>query len=66
MSVEIIPVVDHEQYTVDGFLVYKTYFGNWSCKTDLSQKQLAAFEIYEEKVINNKMIKKHTKATYKG
>lgn len=66
VEIQIVPVIDHEQYTVDGFLVYKDQFNNWTCKTDLSDKQLRAFDRYEKNVIKNPRFKKHTKATYKG
>ena len=66
MSVEIVPVTDHEQYTVDGFLIWMDPLGNWTCKVDLSHKQLTAFWLYEENVIKNKSFKKNTKATFKG
>lgn len=66
MSVEIIPITDHEQYTVDGYLVFKDPLRDWTCKVALSHDQLTAFWIYEQTVIKNKAFKKHTKATYKG
>ncbi|MRX40381.1 hypothetical protein GJU43_13925 [Flavobacterium sp. LC2016-23] len=66
MNVEIKPITDHEQYTVNGHLVHKDQFNNWTCKQDLSDKELCAFARYEKLVINNDRFKKHTKATYKG
>lgn len=66
MSVEIIPIEDHQQYTVNGHIVTKNNYGNWSCNHDLSNKELNAFQLYIKQVINNTVIKKHTKATYKG
>tara|TARA_R110002124_G_scaffold228784_1_gene394106 strand:+ start:1642 stop:1845 length:204 start_codon:yes stop_codon:yes gene_type:complete len=65
MSVEIIPIKDHEEYTINGHVVYKDDLGNWSCKHDLSRQELNAFKNYEKLVINNKAFKKHTKSTYK-
>lgn len=65
MSVEIIPIKDHEEYTINGHLVYKDQFNNWTCKQDLSDTELRAFRRYEKLVINNTAFKKHTKATYK-
>lgn len=64
MSVTIQPVKDHEEYTVNGHLVYKETRGNWACTHDLSNIELNAFRNYEKVVINNKAFKKHTKATY--
>lgn len=66
MNVEIKPIIDHEQYEVNGHLVYKDHLGNWSCKGDLSDKELRAFKNYETVVIKNPRFKTHTKATYKG
>lgn len=51
MNVEIIPITDHEQYEVNGHLVYRDHLNNWSCKQDLSNKELLAFKKYEEVVI---------------
>ncbi|WP_281237877.1 hypothetical protein [Flavobacterium praedii] len=65
MSVTIQPVKDHEEYTVNGHLVYKDALGNWTCKHDLSNTELNAFRNYEKVVINNKAFKKHTKSVYK-
>jgi hypothetical protein len=65
MSVEIVPIIDHEQYEVNGHLVYKNSLNNWTFKVDLSDKELRAFKNYEKLVINNKAFKRHTKATYK-
>lgn len=65
MSVEIKPIIDHEQYEVNGHLVHKDQLGNWSCKQDLSEKELEAFKNYEKLVINNLKFKTHPKSTYK-
>jgi hypothetical protein len=65
-GITIIPVTDHESYTVNGHLVYKNQLDNWTCNVDLSAKELHAFDLYENVVINNKRLKHHTKATYKG
>jgi hypothetical protein len=64
MNVTITPVVDHETYKVNGHTVYKDTRGNWTCKADLSHRELNAFSRYEKLVINNKAFKKHTRATY--
>lgn len=66
VEIEIIPIIDHEQYTVDGLLVYKDMHNNWACQTDLTSNQMNAFKNYEKQVINNKAFKKHTKSTYKS
>ena len=65
MSVTIQPVKDHEEYTVNGHLVYKDTRGTWVCKHNLSTTELNAFRNYEKVVINNKAFKKHTKSVYK-
>jgi hypothetical protein len=65
MGVIIKPVVQGEQYTVNG--VYVTKRGdNWHYSMEPSQKEVKAFGIYLEEIINNPSIKKHTTATYKG
>ncbi|MEO7977745.1 hypothetical protein [Flavobacterium sp.] len=64
MNVEIIPVEDHKEYKVNGHLVYRDTYGNWTCKHDLSALELRMFARYEKLVINNTRFKKHTKATY--
>ncbi|RTY93215.1 hypothetical protein EKM01_03710 [Flavobacterium sp. RSP46] len=65
MSVTITPIIDHEQYEVNGHLVCKDGLNNWTCKHDLSSQELNAFRNYEKLVINNKAFKKHTKSIYK-
>jgi hypothetical protein len=66
MTVTIIPITDHEQYSVNGHNMYKDQNNNWMSKTPLSDRELRAFRNYEKLVINNKAFKTHTKATYKG
>jgi lipopolysaccharide biosynthesis protein len=63
-SVTIEPIVDKEKYRVNGHLVYKNQWSNWSCEQDLSDGELWAFTIYEKLIIKNPKIKKHTKALY--
>lgn len=65
MSVEIIPITDHEAYKVNGHVVYKDSLNNWTCKIALSNKELEAFAVYRESIIENKRVKKHTKSTYR-
>jgi hypothetical protein len=65
MSVEIKPVIDHEQYEVNGHLILKDATNNWTCQDPLSPKEIRAFRNYEKLIINNLKFKKHTKATYK-
>lgn len=65
VQVTIKPIIDHIKYNVNGHTVYKDSFDNWSCKVDLSTKELAAFKRYEKNVINNPVFTKHTPATYK-
>ena len=64
-QITITPIIDHEQYNLNGHVVYKDTQNDWVCKADLSTKELAAFKRYEKLVINNPNFKKHTKATYK-
>lgn len=65
MTVTIIPIADHEQYSVNGHLVHKDSSERWNSRTSLSDTELKAFKRYEKIVINNPAFKKHTKATYK-
>ncbi|MDX6187965.1 hypothetical protein SGQ83_01265 [Flavobacterium sp. Fl-318] len=65
MNVEIIPIIDHQEYTVNGHKVYRDQYNNWACRHDLSNTELNAFRNYEKAVINNKAFKKHTKSIYK-
>ncbi|HEX8577134.1 MAG TPA: hypothetical protein VF677_12640 [Flavobacterium sp.] len=62
--ITIKPIIDHEQYYLNGHVVYRDTQNEWVCKTDLSTKELAAFKRYEKLVIKNPAFKKHTKATY--
>ncbi len=66
MSVSIIPVEDHQEYTVNGKTVYKNRDGAWECKVTLTTVETKAFLNYNKAIINNKDIKKHTKSEYKG
>ena len=66
IEITITPIIDHESYKVNGHLVYKDSLDNWTCKHDLSSKELTAFRNYQKLVINNKAFKKHTKATYQS
>lgn len=65
MSVIIKPVVQGEQYTVNGIYIQKCG-DDWKFSIEPSPKEVKAFGIYLEEIINNPRIKKHTKATYKG
>lgn len=66
MIVHIIPIKDHEKYAVNGYIVYKNEFKNWTCNIDLSIAEIQAFLTYEKVIINNRKIKKHIKATYRS
>jgi len=65
MIIQITPLRDHKRYSVNGHIVYKNEFMNWSCHTDLLGIEIQAFLTYEKIVINNSKIKKHIKATYR-
>lgn len=64
MTVTIIPIIDHEQYNVNGHIMYKDSNNNWNSRTDMSNTELTAFRDYKKLVIDNKSFKTHTKATY--
>jgi hypothetical protein len=66
MSVTIVPITDHETYSINGKEVYKYSNGNWIDKQNLSDAENRAFRTYKKQVIENPIFKKHTKATYKG
>ncbi|KIA92682.1 hypothetical protein OA93_23045 [Flavobacterium sp. KMS] len=57
MSVTIIPLIEYEQYMVNGYLVYKDALRNWACKHDLSANEHEAFKIYEKMIINESISK---------
>lgn len=65
MTVTIIPISDHEQYSINGHIMYKDSNDNWNSKTDMSTAELNAFRNYKRLVIENPAFKTHTKATYK-
>lgn len=66
MSVKIIPIEDHEKYSVNGKTVYKNGEGNWLTHSELSTQEHKAFDNYKTAIIDNPQIKKHTKSEYKG
>jgi hypothetical protein len=57
MSITIIAIRNHEQYTVNGHLVYKDALRNWACKHDLSAMEHKAFKIYEKLIIKKPILK---------
>jgi hypothetical protein len=65
MSVIIKPFVQGEIYNVNGIYVRKQG-DDWKFSIEPSQKEIKAFGVYLDKIINNKNIKRHPKATYKG
>ena len=64
MSVTIIPITDHESYSVNNKQVYKDSNGNWIARQELTTQENNAFSNYRKAVIENKAFKTHTKATY--
>ncbi len=66
MAVAIIPITDHELYTVNGKDIYKDGNGNWVAKIEFTPAESSAFNRYKKLVIENPAFKKHTKATYKS
>jgi uncharacterized cupredoxin-like copper-binding protein len=66
MSVRIEPVTDHEVYHVNGKTIYKDSNNDWKCNVELTVEESKAFLNYVQVIIENKDLKKHPKATYKG
>ncbi|PWA10944.1 hypothetical protein [Flavobacterium laiguense] len=66
MSIEIIPIIDHESYKVNGHMMYKDHNENWISSSAMTDIELRMFRRYKKLVIDNPAFKKHTKATYKG
>jgi len=69
MNVEIKPVIDHEQYEVNGHTIVCISDSTWIVPNpfiSLSQAEKKAFGLYRDLVINNPRFKKHPKSTYKN
>lgn len=66
MAVIIKPIIDHECYEINGHTISKDIHGMWNGQTNLSSKELAAFNQYENIVIKNYRFKKHSNAVYRG
>jgi hypothetical protein len=64
-TVTILPIEDHQQYSVNGHTVYKDTNGNYISRTDMSDTENRAFRRYKQLVIDNQRFKTHTRATYK-
>jgi hypothetical protein len=64
MPVRIEPIKDHEEYSVNGKLIFKDPNDNWLMNQELTTQERTAFSNYKKVVIENKAFKKHTKATY--
>lgn len=64
MCVKIVPIENFKIYKVNDHIVYKNNLRNWSCQDDLSDRELEAFEFYENLVIKNKVIEKHLSIIY--
>lgn len=63
--ITIVPIADHEQYEINGKLIYKDTSGNWVCKSELTAQELNAFENYKKAQIENSNLKRHTKSTFR-
>ena len=63
--IRIVPIADHEQYEINGKLIFKDSDGNWVCKSELTSQELNAFENYKKAQIENPNLKRHTKSTFK-
>lgn len=65
VTVTIIPLEDHQQYSVNGHTLNKDMSGVYISRTELSYSESRAFQKYKQLVIDNERFKRHTKATYK-
>ena len=65
MSIKITPIIDHERYEVNGKEIYLDTNGHYVAREELTQQERNAFSIYKKAIIDNKEVKKHTKATCK-
>lgn len=68
MTVTIIPIEDHNRYSVNGHILVRTGEDTWLVPNfldSLSYIEKKAFKTYLTLVINNSRFKKHPKSTYK-
>lgn len=65
MTVTIIPIADHEHYSVNGHQVHKDSSERYRSMTPLSDTELKAFNRYRRLVIDNQRFRRHIKSTYK-
>ncbi len=65
MAILIKPIIDHQEYEVNGKQIYKDTQNNWFAPHEFTQQERNAFYNYKKAVIENPNFKKHTKATYK-
>lgn len=68
MTVTIIPIEDHNKYSVNGHTVVFVSDSLWLVPnplSSLSQSEKRAFKVYKQLIIDNPRFKTHPKSTYK-
>ena len=68
MNVTIIPIEDHNKYSVNGHTVVFVSDSFWLVPNplaSLSRSEKQAFQVYKRLIIDNPRFKKHPKSTYK-
>ena len=62
--IRIEPITDHERYRINGKEVYKDASDNWIATQELTQQEQHDFANYKTSIIDNKAVKRHTKANF--
>lgn len=68
MNVEIIPIEDHNKYSVNGHIIVQVSDSTWivpNVFSSLSEIEKRAFTAYIALIIDNPRFKKHPKSTFK-
>lgn len=69
MNVTIEPIEDHSRYKVNDHIIVQVSDFTWLVPNPfatLSGKEIKAFKIYKELIIDNPRFKKHPRSIFKG
>ncbi|MDA6068023.1 hypothetical protein NJT12_00200 [Flavobacterium sp. AC] len=69
MTVTIIPIEDHNKYSINGHIIVCVTDSTWIVPNffaSLSDTEKRAFEVYKHLIIDNPRFKKHPKSTFKS